>query len=278
MSDNPEVSGAPPSAPSPDLSRIDERLNRISDAVNNMTRSQEINTIRNRISARGTELDRMVKDAETAVDRAEADLAAAYDEGDGATIAKRQRDLAERVATREHARGEFGQFQRAVKEMESRSGGSTGAPSASGNPASQPTEKPAKDTTNLNGWKKRNSSWYGVDDDMTKAAHEFDRSIRGEGVIADGSQEYFREIDRRMAQKYPDKFRSTPQTGGGTTREQGGHSMTGKIPNDVLDGWRRMGINVDDDKTLERMVANRQKLVDKEILPETPTYGRVLTR
>lgn len=271
MSDNPET---PAAAPAPDMSRFDERLNRISEAVGAMARNQEISAIRGRITARGTELERAFKDSEIAVDRAEADLATAIEEGDSAVMAKRQRELADRIASREQARGELGQFKNAMSEMEKRSGGSTGTPSTTGNPPSQPQ----KDMTNLNGWKKKNSSWYGVDDDMTKAAHEFDRSIREEGVIADGSQEYFREIDRRMASRYPEKFRSAPQTGGGSSREQGGQRMSGKIPNDVLDGWRRMGINVDDDKTLERMVANRQKLVDKEILPDVPAYGRVISR
>jgi len=53
---------------------------------------------------------------------------------------------------------------------------------------------------------------YGVDTDMTKAAHEVDRSIREAGVIPVGSQEYFKAIDRQMAQKYPDRFRSPPDT------------------------------------------------------------------
>jgi hypothetical protein len=39
-----------------------------------------------------------------------------------------------------------------------------------------------------------------------------------------------------------------------------------------------MGIDVNDNKTLERMVRNQQALVAKGILPQERQYGPVMTR
>jgi len=46
----------------------------------------------------------------------------------------------------------------------------------------------------------------------------------------------------------------------------------------VIEGWERMGINVKDDKTLQRMVRNQEALVAKGILPQERQYGSVMTR
>jgi hypothetical protein len=257
-----------------DLSPIEDRLNRITSAIAGITRDNEARDVQSRISTVETQLRQRSAQAETAVTIAERRVAEAYDAGDGATIARANRNLTEAIAAREGVKLDIREFDRLKQSGDRRQ--------AQQQPQQQPQggEDGAKDTRNLNDWKTRNSSWYGVDTDMTKAAHEVDRSIREAGVIPVGSQEYFKAIDRQMAQRYPDKMRSTPDTagaGGGRSQapqRQGG----GRIPQSVLDGWSRMGINVNDDKTLQRMVRNREALVAKGIMPAEPQYGVVLTR
>jgi hypothetical protein len=260
--------------PTVDLSPIEDRLNRITSAISGLTRDSEAREIQSRLSNHETSLRQRVAQADTAVTLAERRVAEAYDAGDGATIARANRNMTEAIAARESVKAEVQEFTRQKQELERR----RTTPQAQQQP--QGGEEGAKDTRNLNDWKTRNSSWYGVDTDMTKAAHEVDRSIREAGVIPVGSQEYFKAIDRQMAQRYPDKMRSTPDTagaGGGrpqAPQRQGG----GRIPASVLDGWARMGINVNDDKTLQRMVRNREALVAKGIMPAEPQYGAVITR
>jgi hypothetical protein len=138
------------------------------------------------------------------------------------------------------------------------------------------------DTTNLDNWKKSNASWYGIDSDMTKAAHSIDASIRAAGVLEPGSSQYFEAVDRQMRQKFPDRFEGSPQTGGGS----GGSTYTGggnnrqqtRIPATVAEGYRRMGIDIDDPEVAKRMVANREIAVRKGWLPEKPNMGRILQR
>lgn len=263
-----------PSQPQVDLSPIEQRLSRITDALSNLTRDNEARETQSRVSNAEQQIRTRLGQAETAVTLAERRMAEAYDAGDAATIARANRNLTEAIATRESVKSDAREFDRWKKDLETRK------PQQQPQRVQEGGEEGAKDTRNLNDWKTRNSSWYGVDTDMTKAAHEVDRSIREAGVIPVGSQEYFKAIDRQMAQRYPDKMRSTPDTagaGGGrpqAPQRQGG----GRIPASVLDGWARMGINVNDDKTLERMVRNRQALVAKGIMPAEPQYGVVLTR
>ena len=155
-----------------------------------------------------------------------------------------------------------------MKEAEKRDGGKREEP-----------EGGDLDTTNLDSWRTKHSSWYGVDKDMTKAAHEIDAQIRGAGVLEAGSKEYFDAIDRQMSQKFPDQFKGTPRTGsgGGAPVTSGGQRQV-RIPASVADGYRRMGINIDDPKVAQRMVKNRERAVDKGWLPEQPASGRLVTR
>ena len=100
-------------------------------------------------------------------------------------------------------------------------------------------------TATLRAWKQRHADWYGVDAAMTKASHEIDRQIRANGVLSVGSKEYFDAIDRAMGQKYPDRMGGTPQTAGidGGTQNT---ATRGRIARSVAEGYRRMGIDVDD--------------------------------
>lgn len=267
---------AQPAQPAgPDLSKIEQRLDGVTKALRGMESEQKTREQKSRLATQEAHLASQVHQTKRAVDAAERDLSAAFDTGDGAAIAKAQRALTERVAERERASNAQQYFKSQIKETESRSGGS------SGNPGDARPQETELDTTNLNNWKKKHGSWYGVDTEMTKAAHEVSDRIVKNGVITVGSPEYFEAIDRQMSQRFPSKFGSAPETAGGGGSEDGRRergSSTGRIPREVIDGWARMGINVDDDKTLQRMVKNRQSLADKGILPGEPAYGRVVSR
>lgn len=260
--------------PVPNLDKFEKRLDDMARAINGFQTEQKTRETRSQIANYEAQINSKVRSTQQAVDAAERDLAKAFEDGDGNAIARAQRTMTERVADRERAVNAQQQFKREKQDMEARQGG------RSGSPGSQQGEQPQLDTTNLNDWKSRNSSWYGVDTEMTKAAHEINRRIREAGVIPVGTPEYFAAIDRQMAQKYPSKFNSAPETSGSRQGAGSGQqqSNAGRIPNSVLDSWERMGIDVNDDKVLKRMVNNRSRLADKGILPAEPAYGSVFTR
>jgi hypothetical protein len=209
-----------------------------------------------------------VDKAQKAVDAAEATLAKALDDGDGAVIAKAQRELSLRAAELVRTNAEADQVRATLKKQERRTGGSSGGDGTN------------LDTSNLDNWKAKHSSWYGVDKEMTKAAHEIDAKIREAGVIVTGSKEYFDAVDRQMSSMFPDRLSGSPQTGsrssGPTTPGQAPKQT--RIAASVADGYRRMGINIDDPKVAERMVARRQQAVNKGFLPATPVTGRIIER
>lgn len=259
------------------MDKFEGRLNSISEAILGMQKEGKDREARSKIMGQEAQVASKVRQAQGAVDQAERALTTAYDDGDSAAIARAQRMLTERVAERERAVNTHSQFKAAIADGDRRAGGASGAP---GQVQPQNSEM---DTKNLNSWKSKHGAWYGVDNDMTKAAHEVDANIRRAGVITVGSPEYFKAIDRTMAQKYPQKFNYAPDTGGGGgggggNGNGGGRNIAGRIPAAVLDGWARMGIDTNDNKVLERMVKNRERLADKGILPSTPAYGTVLTR
>jgi hypothetical protein len=257
------------------LSRFESRLNDVSEAIGALARNQDARDVRSRISQRTAQVDAALRTSERAVDLAEEALATAYEGGESAVIARAQRELSERIASREHARGDKRTHDQALKEIERRGGGSQGAPGAH---VEKQDQTGAKDTANLDGWRKKHSSWYGIDAEMTKAAHEVDRAIREAGVIPVGSQQYFQAIDRQMAKSYPDQLRSAPETGSGSSSGRTAPRHTGRIPGEVVEGWRHMGINVDDPATMERMIGHRSHLAGKGILPDAPAYGIVRPR
>ena len=52
----------------------------------------------------------------------------------------------------------------------------------------------------------------------------------------------------------------------------------GRINKTIAEGYRRMGIDIDDPKVAERMLKNRQAAVEKGILPEQPIQGSIIQR
>ncbi len=256
-----EAEGASPA--SDKFSALEDRLNKVAQTVEQQNRGAHQRDIDNRIEARRRELETAQTKTETSVNDAEKALADAYDNGEGVEIAKAQRALTEAVATREHAKGDLRQFDGEVERAKK----------------AQPQAQSTLDDKNLSGWKQKHAEWYGVDAELTRAAHEIDRQIRDAGVISVGSTDYFNAVDRQLSQKFPDRFGGTPPTGGAGQGAGGQQtSRRGRIAQSIADGWRRMGINMDDPKVVDRMVKNRQAAVEKGILPDTPVSGSVITR
>lgn len=249
---------------------LEARLDRLTSAFTGFVKQTESDRQKSQLDAYERKLQSDISGADVKIGEAEAAVARATEEGDPQMIARAHRALTEAVADKKTAEFNRQRFLDAKADAEKRTGGSSGAPGKT------TTDQPKLDTTQLDRWKGKHKSWYGVDTDMTKAAHEIAKTIESNGVIERGTQAYFEAIDRQMAQKFPDKLRSAPNTsGGGQPSPDGDAALMGRIPRDVIEGWRRMGINVDDDAVMKSMVANRQKLADKSILPKEPEYGRI---
>lgn len=252
------------------VDRLERRLEQLTTVVGGLIDQTKRDKATTSLSQKEREVEAAVSEAEAEIQRAEQAVAEAYDSGEGVDIAKANRRMAEAIAQRENAKAEKREFDALKAQAERRSGGSSGAPGQEGG------EK--LDTTNLTAWKKKHASWYGVDDEMTSAAHGIDRQIRAAGVIPVGSSEYFEAIDRQMRQKFPDRMARTPDNEGGRGAGQGDARRGGRIPASVAEGYRRMGINIDDPKVAERMVRNREIAVQKGMLPSEPVTGRIITR
>lgn len=247
--------------------KFENRLSQMASQLTQLVQGQKTEKLKQDLTQYEQTLRSKVSDGEKAITTAEASLATAVDEGDGSAVAKAQRALAEAVADHREAQMALNGYQSRVRDAEKREGG-TGARGSD-------TQASDNDATNLNAWKQRNAEWYGVNTEMTKAAHRFDEQIRAAGAIAVGSPEYFQAIDRQMRHQYPDKFSGSPATSGGGSSKQSTGSRRGRIPQPMAEAWRKMGINIDDPKVVDRMLKNREKLVDKGILPREMATGQV---
>jgi hypothetical protein len=278
--------------------RFEERLGQITTAIEQLTRRQEESTRRQeenarlaerqqlegRIAAYGQRLSGDLAAAEREVETTERALTAAHEEGEASAIARAHRAMTEAIAKRESTRAKLEEHRAARSRFEA---------SRQRQPENPPPDQAARgrndnsggegDTTNLENWKDRNSAWYGVDPEMTTAAHEIDQQIRSAGVIPVGSERYFEAIDRQMQRRYPDRLGRSPNTAGGGGRSgapaggPGGGPGGGRIPASVIDSWRKMGIEVENPEVIQRMIGHRETAVRKGLLPSRPVYERVRT-
>lgn len=243
------------------IAALEARLARMTNMLSSVVDNQQNDKVRNQLGQVEQQILTKIRDSESAETAAEAALATAFDEADGAAVAKAQRKLTEATAARIEAQNDHRSYKARVAEGEKRQGGSDGPVNL--------------DTTNLEGWKQRHASWYGVDKDMTAKAHQIDGQIRAAGVHPVGSVEYFNAIDREMRRLYPDKLTGSPSTAGGNggaSPQRGGSS---RVAASVMEGWRRMGINTSDPKVVARMLQHREGLVSKGILPAQPVTGAI---
>jgi hypothetical protein len=279
MSDQP-AAAPEPSAPDPVdalANRFESRLQQISGAVENLSRGfQQTRTVEaeNRLRTQASQLDEAARRAEAGVLAAENALKEAFEQNDASAIARAQRIVSERVLERDKAKTRRTEFDRSIREAQRRA--------QEKRPETPPAQQPPSNLSdaNLRQWKDKHKTWYGVDADLTKAALDIHDSIQRAGVIPVGSTQYFNTIDQQMAQKYPDRFNRSPDVSGGSSGSGTAAKQSpggGRIPASVIDGWERMGINVRDPKTIERMVGHRQRLAEKGILPAEVVRERVRT-
>lgn len=251
---------------------LEARLDKLTTTFDNFL-ANVANQQKSSEDAAAAEVERRVsaslKAAEAAVDTAQDELAKAFDDGDGKTIAAAQRKLNEATVERERVRQDEANVKAAIAERQ------------------RQAEKKQKgggeklDTTNLNQWKADNKTWYGIDTEMTAEAHAADAQIRKAGVIAPGSPEYFDAVNRHMAAKYPDKFKGSPAgqgmngNGNGSGERERQTANGTRIPASIADGYRRMGIDIDTPEVAQRMVKHRETAVAKGLLPAEPVIARV---
>ena len=178
--------------------------------------------------------------------------------------------VTEAIAERADLKGKQDVVRAKLKEMAEQG---TGGQQQTGDATNQDL-----DTTNLDSWKSRNS-WYEKDREMTEAALSMHGDISREFVV--GSQSYFNEIDRRMAERFPDRFGGSQFAGGGQSSMRG-HSS----PARAAQSAGRRGIRMDSEQvramqamglTPEQWYNGRQQAVEHGFVGQQPTYGRVLS-
>lgn len=267
--------GTPPSDPTPPADpRFDALSSRLNIVTNALTTLAEREQNRDRQMTDQQEratVDRLVTDAERRVTDARTKLAAAHEEGDSQAIANLTAEVSSAAA--EHVAAKMQQETYAARAAQQQ---------RQPNPPAQ--QQARVDDTNLRNWRDKNKDWYGIDPDMTKSALALGREIESEGVLPVGSTQYFNAVDARLRAKFPDKF-AKPQNTGNVPANRGSNMngnrpppSQGRIPASVADGYKRMGIDVNDPKVAESMLQARDKAVQKGFLPETYTEGRIITR
>ena len=257
-----EGQGASNPAPADRNDHMQSQLDKLGAAVQTLVDRDKKNTQSNEVTDLKRRIGAAIGKKQKEVEAAENALAEAYEDGEGIAIAKAQRALSEATAVVERMKAEG---QAAVRDLEAQ------AKAAEGGDGDL-------DTSNLDKWKDRNKMWFGVDEAMTRDALAIGRSIEQQGQIETDSHQYYEAIDREMQRKYPDRLKGSPGAAPQPTDTGTTNARVTRIPQAVADGWRRMGINVDDPEVAKRMLGHRQSAVDKGILPEEPRYGRVIER
>ena len=274
LRDTGEASGGAGSDPSADrVAALEARLGKLTQALTsvqqeNQQRTQQQTAEQERLRTVQA-ADGFVAEAKQKLDATRNKLAAAHDSGDARAIADATAEMssaaAEHTAARMHAESIKAQMQRPQT------------------PPAQPQQRPQPqvDDSNLRAWRDRNKSWYGIDREMTEMALNVSKEVEAERVLEVGSQAYFQAIDARLRTRYGDRMPSSSsaqvQTQRGTM-PSGTPPSQNRIPEAIANGYRRMGINVDDPEVAKQMVGAREQAVRKGFLPETPAYGSVVTR
>ena len=254
-------------------SALEARIAQLQQTLTSVTQRDEMRTRETQAQREAATIDHMVTSSAGKVEAAQRKLTAAYETGEAAAIAAATAEVSAASAEHIAAKMQKSSYDAAQRRQQEA-------------PRTQQTEAaPKVDTTNLQKWRQRNSEWYGVDPEMTEAALQADRAIREQKVLEVGSDAYFRAIDARLRARFPDRMPAagTPaaQASGGRPTAgagNGGPKETGRIPEHVAEGFRRMGFDMDDPEVVARLLKSRQTAVQKGLLPEKPISDRVLDR
>lgn len=85
----------------------------------------------------------------------------------------------------------------------------------------QPASSPASPRVDVKAeaWYERNKSWFGKDDEMTAVTYAVDKKLIREGVDP-RTDEYYRRLDERLRQVFPDRFEDTQESSSKTSVRQ----------------------------------------------------------
>lgn len=253
------------------LAAIEQRLAKMTDALTTVVSSTAQRQKDDETSAEVARAQRLVSDAESKVATAKAELTAAYESGDASRISDATAKLT-RFTTEATAAGmNFNSVKHRAKNP---------APAAQ-QTAPSGQQNTTVDDTNLRDFRTANE-WYDTDPDMTAAAKKAHREIAGEGLLDVGSKAYFNAIEARVRAQFPDRVRAQPA---GAFTPPRGAAMSGRqeeqsdrIPASIAEGYRKMGIDIDNADIAKKMIEARKVAVSKNFLPEKPVLDRVVTR
>jgi hypothetical protein len=103
-------------------------------------------------------------------------------------------------------------------------------------------------------WFQKNSEWFGKDDEMTAIAYAVDKKLMREGVDP-RTDEYYRRLDERIRQVFPDRFDNVEQPQQRTVKQQStvvapasrsASPKTVKIPPGGAAVARKLGIPIEE--------------------------------
>lgn len=131
------------------------------------------------------------------LDQAKAELRQAMSIGDTDAAVEAQTKLSSLTVAQERARQAQMQQERRAKEASEQ-------PVAQ-DPQPQPQQQKQKPDPKAEDWAERNS-WFGKDQAMTYAAFGIHKSLVEDEEFDPSSDEYYNELDKRIAEEFPHKF------------------------------------------------------------------------
>ena len=261
----PEGGASAPAPVDPTTAALTSKVNQLANMLGSVVKDTQTERAKREQARVTTDLDAAIAKADREVEAAKAQLTKVQDEGTASEIADAHAALSQAIATRTTRSTQV----EAAKEQMKRE-------------AERPAtaEKPAQSDEALKAWMGRNP-WYNNDAPMTAAAKAAHTQLANEGKFVVGSRAYWTEIDNQMRQKFPDRFAGAPAavspTGGDPSTTSAAPGQV-RVQRSVVDGWRKMGLDVDNPEVLQRLaVTNRQAAVDKGILGPTPVTARIRT-
>lgn len=262
-----DAMGAAPQPQNDRVAALEARLAQLANVVTTQQQALQQRDAQSQVQGQIDNAASIVRDSESRINTARTKLAQAYESADSNLIAAATAELSTATAEATAAKMNLESVKRQVAAAQQ----------------VQPQRQEKLDDSNLRNWRDRNKDWYGVDPDLTRAALEVDREVRGERILEVGSVQYFNAIDARLRAKFPEKFQSGAnpsqfQVQRGAPMTNNSQQQGVRIPASVAESYRRMGLNVDDPAVVKQLVQARETAVQKGFLPATPVTDRIITR
>lgn len=151
----------------------------------------------------------------------------AFDSGDRNKLWDVQTQMSELAAEKKQAERERRTF---PTKAAPKSGGDQPQPAPTTQPSRQP--RPGQVDPRAVEWAKKHEDWWGKDRRMTRRALVIEAEMQDEDFDPAANDDYYQEIDRRLAKEYPDKFGGTevkPKTNNPTVQARGAPMADGKV-------------------------------------------------